>query len=72
MSTPEVEPMTNVHYAETRYGFEYGAAAVERMWNYRGYVCLRVVCRSTGEYVDLQVSPKGRRIHVHAGNEKQG
>lgn len=64
--------LKDIHYEETRYGFEYGAASIERMWHHGGYVCLRVVCRSTGKYVDLQVSPKGRRIHVHEGNEKQG
>lgn len=68
----KVEPMSQVHYAETRYGFEYGAVSVERMWNHKGYVAIRLVCRESGKYVDVQVSPKGYTVYVTEGNEKAG
>jgi hypothetical protein len=61
-----------VHYAETRYGFEYGALSIERMWSHNGYVCIRLVARPGGEYVDVQASPKGRKLHVTTGNERTG
>lgn len=64
--------LKDIHYEETRYGFEYGAVAVERMWNHDGYVCIRLVCRKSGKYVDVQASPKGYSLHVTQGNEKQG
>src|SRR5690606_13692013 len=59
------------HYAETRYGFEYGAVSVERMFSHNGYVGIRLVCYASGEYVDVQVSPKGRKMHVMSGNDKR-
>lgn len=61
----------DIHYAETRYGFEYGAASIERMYSHRGMVGIRIVCHKTGEYVDVQVSPGGRRMHVTKGNDKR-
>ena len=32
-----------IHYRETRYGFEYGAAGVERVFNDKGRVVLRIL-----------------------------
>jgi len=60
--------MSAVHYEETRYGFEYGAVSVERMWNRDGYVCIRIVARDSGKYVDIQASPKGRNLYVSNGD----
>lgn len=31
-----------IHYAETRFGFEYGAAKVERMFSDKGTVHIRI------------------------------
>ena len=60
-----------IHFAETKYGFEYGAAAVERTWNQDGSVCVSVR-RRTGpqpyrQQVSVVVSPKGNSIRVFRG-----
>ena len=60
-----------VHYAETRYGFEYGAVSIERMYSHKGMVGIRLVCYKTGEYVDVQVSRAGRKMHIQRGNDKR-
>lgn len=66
--------MKDTHYEETRYGFEYGAVSVERMWSHKGRVCIRLVCRGTRaeRYVDVEVTPKGNKMYVSSGSEKDG
>ena len=51
-----------VHYAETRYGFDYGAAIVERCVEHKGYVVIEVRNRQRTAGVHVQVSPKGRVV----------
>lgn len=54
-----------VHYAETEYGFEYGAARVERTASHKGTVVIGILDRITGKrLVDLYVSPQGRSVRV--------
>lgn len=48
----------------TNMGFDWGDMAVERCFEDKGYRCVRVRSMSTGDYVDIQLSPKGRRLHV--------
>jgi hypothetical protein len=62
------------HYEETRFGFEYGALSIERMWSHDGHVCIRIVERKSkkSKYVDIQASPTGRKIHVRRGTEADG
>lgn len=56
------------HYAETPYGFEYGALSVERCWSHNGAVCVRIRSVPTGKFVDVQVTPAGRKLYVSTGN----
>ena len=51
-----------VHWAETKYGFEYGAAIVERCVEHKGYVVIEVRNRQRTAGVNVQVSPKGRVV----------
>jgi hypothetical protein len=45
------------HYVLTRYGFEYGAALVERAGSLHGHIVLTI---STGrQRVDVRVTPSG-------------
>ena len=62
--------MITHHYKETNLGFEFEDASVERLFSHRGYAAIRIRSRSTGEYVDVQLSPKGRNIYIHRGNLK--
>jgi hypothetical protein len=43
-------------YAETRYGFRYGAAIIERTASHKGYVT------TAGKEFVLTVSPSGRKV----------
>lgn len=45
------------HYKETRYGFEYGAATVERFHSQDGHVCIQL--RSSKELLDIRVTKTG-------------
>lgn len=48
---------TTIHHAETRYGFEYGAARVERSWSHKGHVGLTI---HTGkQLLSVRVTPSG-------------
>lgn len=60
----------DVHHAETRFGFEYGDATVERCWSHKGYVSVMVRSMSTGDFVEVIVSPKGRSIRTERGSMK--
>jgi hypothetical protein len=48
---------TSTHFAWTRYGFEYGAARVERACSGKGYVVLRI--ETPRQIVDITVTPTG-------------
>jgi len=61
-----VEPPTT-HRKETRFGFEFGALKVTRTFSVGNLAALRVLARETGKYVDITVSPHGRRIHISEG-----
>jgi hypothetical protein len=61
MSDPEI------HHKETQCGFEFGQAKVERLWSHKGAVCLRVSSRETGQYVEITLSPGGRKLWTSAG-----
>ena len=50
MSTPP-------HYKETRFGFEYGAAKVERAFSHKGYVGIRITTKR--HFLDIDVTPSG-------------
>jgi len=54
----------DIHHSETRFGFEYGDAAVERCWNHKGYVCISLISRTTGKSVEVTFSPKGHSVRV--------
>lgn len=61
----------SIHFAETQYGFEFGAAAIERNWGNDGSICVSVR-RRTGpqpyrQAVSIIVSPKGNSIRVFRG-----
>ena len=59
-----------IHHAETRFGFEYGDATVERSWSHKGYVSVMIRSMTTGQYVEVTVSPKGRSVRVERGSMK--
>ena len=46
-----------MHYKETKFGFEWGAAIVERVVSHKGYVVL--VVRSKRKELDITVTPSG-------------
>jgi hypothetical protein len=48
----------------TTLGFDWGDMAVERCFEHKGYKCVRVRSMATGLYVDIQLSPKGNRMHI--------
>jgi hypothetical protein len=62
--------MSEMHYRETKYGFQWGEADVSRVISHKGMVVLRVASRATGKFVDIQVSPKGRKMYVSTGEYK--
>lgn len=60
-----------LHYAETRFGFEYGAATVERIASNRGTVVIGV--RPRGSYkgrIEIYVSPTGRSIRAYRNGKR--
>ena len=59
--------MTDVHHAWTKYGFEYGPLSIERCWSHNGHVCIRIRSIETGKFVDVQTTPKGRKLFVSTG-----
>ena len=56
-----------IHHAETRYGFEYGPLSIERCWSHNGYCAIRIRSLTTGEFIDVQTTPKGRKLHTTTG-----
>lgn len=59
-----------IHYKETPYGFEYGAAKIERTFSdtKRGWVVISI----TTPKVDLQVYvTKTGRVRIHDGARKE-
>lgn len=57
-------------YRETKYGFQFGQADISRVCSDKGLVIVRVASRATGKFVDVQVSPKGRKMYVSTGEYK--
>lgn len=55
------------HYRETKYGFQFGQADVSRACSHKGMVVVRIASRATGKFVDVQMSPKGRKMYVSTG-----
>ena len=55
-------PDKPIHYRETRFGFEYGAAAVERACSHNGYVVILV--KTPHQWLEVQVTPAGRVIRT--------
>ena len=55
-----------IHYKETPFGFEYGAANVERCCsdNKKGWVVIRV--RSPKKEIDIYITKTGK-IRIHGG-----
>jgi hypothetical protein len=56
-----------VHYKETKHGFEFGQAAVMRVFSHKGAVCVRVMSRKNGKFVDIQLTPGGNKMFVSNG-----
>ena len=50
------------HRKETAFGFEFGAARVERLYSHKGAVCLRV--GGTKKGIEIYVSRTGRSVKV--------
>ena len=59
--------MTDTHYRETQYGFEYGWISVERCWSHKGAVCVRMRNRRTGEFIEMQTTPAGMKSYFGDG-----
>lgn len=51
----------------TPYGFDFGHQRVTRMAEHRGATIIRVLNMVTGQYVDVQTSPAGRKNYVSVG-----
>lgn len=49
------------------YGFDFGCQRVTRLWSHKGATCLRILNMVTGQYVDVQTSPAGRKNYVNVG-----
>lgn len=45
------------HFAQTKYGFEFGAATVERLAMHENHVYLRI--KTSRETLDVRVTPSG-------------
>lgn len=56
-----------IHAQDTRFGFQFGNADVSRCWSHKGAVCIRVKSMTSGEFIDIQVSPAGRKMHISKG-----
>ena len=60
--------MTDAVMAETKYGFHFGPALVERLWSHKGYVCITV---TTGIHkLNVQVTPSGQIKHIHSKHKR--
>ena len=51
-----------IRYEETTYGFNFGAANVERVASHKGYACIKVYTQH--RVLNLYVTPQGRKIVV--------
>ena len=51
----------------TPFGFDFGHQRVTRMVEDRGATVVRVLNMVTGQYVDVQTSPAGRKNYVNVG-----
>lgn len=61
--------MKNVRSELTDYGFQFGAALVERCAEIRGTTITRIT-PDTGERLDIYVSPTGRSVRVFRGGKE--
>ena len=48
-------------------GFDFGHQRITRMVEHRGATIVRVLNMVTGQYVDVQTSPAGRKSYVSVG-----
>ena len=48
-------------------GFDFGHQRITRMVEHRGATIVRVLNMVTGQYVDVQTSPTGRKNYVSVG-----
>jgi hypothetical protein len=66
-----VEPTERIHYAETRYGFEYGAAKVERLHSdkCKGWVIIGI--DTPRHNLQIYVTKTGR-VRVYDGQKELG
>ena len=53
----------STHYRETKYGFEFGAAMVERTCSHNGHVVISI--KTPYRWLEVQVTPKGQKIKTH-------
>lgn len=54
----------SIHYKETQYGFEYGAAEITRIWSDKGRVCIGI--ETPRENLDVYVTRTGMvRVFSH-------
>jgi hypothetical protein len=58
--SPKPKP---THYVETRYGFEYGAVAVERFCSHRGGA-VTIGLKTRHRVVEVYASASGRSVRV--------
>jgi hypothetical protein len=56
----------------TPYGFDFGHQRITRMVEHRGATIVRVLNMVTGQYVDVQTSPAGRKNYVSVGTLDKG
>ena len=49
--------MSKIRYEETKFGFNWGAANIERCCSHKGYVFLTV--RTKRQWLDITVTPSG-------------
>lgn len=57
--------MSDVAYEETRFGFIFGAAHVERCLSTPDGGTVTTICTRQGRSVHVYVSPKGRALRVY-------
>ena len=53
--------------SENTYGFDFHHQRITRIWSHKGASCVRVLNMVTGQYVDVQTSPAGRKNFVSVG-----
>jgi hypothetical protein len=51
-----------IHYRETKYGFEYGAASVERTASHKGHILMLI--KTPYRWLEVRVTPKGQNIET--------